>query len=522
MLKLLHARGAGWAVAAGLAGAAFLLLMARGLLDHAPHYDELLHVLSARGLLAAGEPVIADGHYLRARFFTRTVAWSLDMFGDSLVAARLPALAAGAALVFLLGAWMVRRAGLLAGVAAAVLLCVVPMTVSMAVFARFYTVHALVVAMMLIALFEAVEPGRSRLWRLGLALVAVGLVPLALHLQQTTMVAAGAGLAGVLAVLVHDRWQSIWPVVRRRPVLTGVVLSLAFALVLYALWHAGLIGRLGSVTPWAERNADRYQYYLVGFAKDMPLLWPLLPLAAALALIDKTQRRLAIFALVVAGVALSVQSVAAQKAMRYAFYVAPWICVVWACALAAVTTRPEARETSAAGARRGLGPLVLLVLLGVGFVFSLEGTRALNFAAGRLAAIDNLPYQGESDWTPIVAELEPRVHSADRVVTSNSMKALYYLGHYDYELNVTIVPETVGKTEFGVDLRTGRKAIGAAASITQVLEAPGATLVVLEEAKIGRPSGVRAESFAVIEARCGELELPPGSGARAWWCPGGP
>jgi hypothetical protein len=104
------------------------------------------------------------------------------------------------------------------------------------------------------------------------------------------------------------------------------------------------------------------------------------------------------------------------------------------------------------------------------------------------------------------------------VVTSNSVKAIYYLGRYDFELNATIVPETESGTEFGRDGRTGGQAIGTADSIRQVLSLPGRTLVVIESSKIGRASGVNKEAFAVVESHCSELAIAPHEGVRAWWC----
>jgi len=128
----------------------------------------------------------------------------------------------------------------------------------------------------------------------------------------------------------------------------------------------------------------------------------------------------------------------------------------------------------------------------------------------------------EPDWGSLVPELEGLVRAADLVVTSNSMKALFFLGRYDYELNATIVPETESQSEFGRDRRTGRQVIGTAHSIRKVLAQPGSTLVVIESSKIGRSSGVNQEAFAAIASRCDEKELPPDSGVRAWWCVAAP
>lgn len=504
----LLSRGWGWSVVAGLAGAVLLALLARAVIDHPVHYDELLHILSARGLLQTGQLVVADGLYTRAELYTRAVAWSFRHFGDSPVSARLPALAAGMVLVFVIGAWVVRRAGLLAGFTTSVLLCVVPTTVDVAVFARFYTVHALLMAVMFIVVFEALEPARTGRERLA-ALVAVGaLVALGWHFQETTVIAAGATLAAVLTLVAFDNWAPAKAFVLRRPFVVATVFGVGVTVALTTVWYVGLLDQFGHSALWALRNANRYHYYVVAFRNDLPLLWPLLPLAATAAVIRPEQRRLGVFCSVLVASAFLVHSFAAQKLMRYAYYLVPMMCVLGAVAIA--------------GAVKSAGrfsPAVVSALIVATFLLSQEGARAVNLLAGRVPSPANRPFGMEPDWSTIVAELAPRAHAAGQVVTSNSMKALYYLGRYDYELNATIVPETDSETEFGVDLRTGRRVISRAESIARVLSTPGTTLVVIEESKIGLSSGVTAEAFAEIQSRCSELTLvAAGSGVRAWSC----
>ena len=138
------------AITIGLLGVVVLAIGASWIIDHPPMYDELLHVLAARGVMQTGAPVIADGLYGRAELFTRLVAVSMTMLGDSLVAARIPALACGGLLIVLISVWSTVRVGWIAGLGAALLLASLPTSVSMAVFARFYTLHALAVALGLI------------------------------------------------------------------------------------------------------------------------------------------------------------------------------------------------------------------------------------------------------------------------------------------------------------------------------------------------------------------------------------
>jgi hypothetical protein len=518
----LGSRNWGAAAAAGLLGAFVLVLMSRSVIGHAVHYDELLHVLSARGLLQTGQLAIADGFYTRAELYTHMVAWSIRNFGDSLVSARLPALAAGAILAILVGIWVTRKAGLLAGVSGALLLCLVPTTVDVAVFSRFYTVHAVCMALIFAAVYEAMEPGRALAARVALFAAALGIVPLALHFQDTTIIAIGAAVVAMLALLLLDHWTYVKDHVLRRPVVVVCALGLIAIAGLAAVWYAGLLDQLGSTALWAAGNARRFQFYAVGFRNDLPLLWPLLLVASAIALMRPDQRRLAVFCTVAIVAALVVHSVAAQKSMRYVYYLVPLMCVLWAIALSGVMTYAADRQARSSGEPQGRAPVLVGVtswaLLAAAFLLSQEGARALNLVAGRDSSPFGRPFASEPDWTPLVPVLEPHAREADFVVTSNSMKAIYYLGRYDFELNATIVPETESRSEFGRDRRTGRQAIGTTESIRQVLGRPGKTLVVIEASKIGRSSGVSTEAFSVIESHCEELSLPEGSGVRAWSC----
>jgi hypothetical protein len=169
---------------------------------------------------------------------------------------------------------------------------------------------------------------------------------------------------------------------------------------------------------------------------------------------------------------------------------------------------------------RNVATLALLVAAVV-LALSQEGQTVARLVAGKLTTDPKAIYEGETDWGPAVPTLRPLLSSADRVVTSNAMKALYYFGRYDYDLNATIVPETLSGDEFGVDERTGRHAISTARSTAQVLGMPGKTMVILEEMRLGNPAGVPADAVETIAERCSVVVVPPAAGLRAWSCPSG-
>jgi hypothetical protein len=502
------ARGAVAGGAVALGAAVLVVLMARDLLDHAPLYDELLHVLAARGLNATGAPEIADGVYTRASLFTALVAASIATFGDTLAVARLPSLCGAALLLALVGHFVTRRAGLVAGAVAAITLCLLPQTLQLAVFVRFYTWHALVVAAMAMLAFEAATPGGSHLRRTLCIVGALLLLPVGWHLQPSTAIALACVIAGAGAVLVMDHWRHVAPFLRRHWIACAVAVTLAGAALLYIAQAAGLLAMFREVPVWAAWAADKKLYYVQRLAGELPLLWPLFPVAVLLAL--RSSPRLAVFCVVVFASGLLVHSIAASKHVRYVYYLMPFAAVVVGLAAASLFGRQD----------RPLRLLGMVALVGVTLSLSAEGQRLARVLAGRLPAVEALPYLVEPDWTPVEAALSADAGGTDRIVTSNAMKALYHMGRSDYELNASIVPETLSRTEFGIDPRTGRPAISTAMSLARVVSGRGVTLVVLEAESLGRATHVPVEVVAWLDARCEARATGAAAGIRTWRCSG--
>ena len=519
---LLDGRQYGFALLAGIAGAVLLIMMARPVLDHVPLYDELLHVLAARGVIETGEPSIAGGYYYRSELYTRLAALAMSHFGDTVVSARLPSLIAGAALVLLLAVWVTRLAGLLAGAASALFLCAVPTTLEMSVFARFYTLHALAVCAMAILVFAALARQRTLWQRIALVVAALALAALAYHLQDTTLIAVGALIAGAMGVVIHDNWPPVRAFIVRRPVLTVVALFVLLVGGSAVVVKVGLFALLRQAPAWVSWAADRPYEYLVRFADNLPLLWPLFPVALVFAL--RIERRLTIFCAALVLSALVVHSIAAAKSLRYLYYIFPPFCAILGCGLAGalklltVNALPARQNADAADLKAVWIAFGWLALVAVMFVNSHEGQRVAKAALGRSKPAEVLSYAVEPEWRPAVPTLQPLVSSADRVVTSNAMKSLFYFGRYDYELNASIVPETQSQTEFGTDERTGKQAIGEPASIAEVIDMPGSTVVVLEQETIGGFAGVSSQAVAEIAARCKAVPLAPQIGLSAWTC----
>ena len=495
-------------ISAGALGCALLLAMAWRLIDHLPQYDELFHFLAARGIRDQGAPVIADGVYDRAEWFTWLVAVAIKTFGDSLVAARVPSLLASGGLLMLMTIWVTRRVDLLAGVAAAIVLCLLPATLDLAVFLRFYSLHALLVMGVSIALYEAAAPERTLRQRIGLGVSAVALLILALHFQVTTLIAFAAAAAGLGAVLRREYWKIALRFFSRHPVWIAAGAVVAVVGGSFAASQLGMLNEFLTAPLWGSPSASRPQYYLMELAREAPLLWPMFPVAALIALFFGN-RRLTVFCVVVLLFALAVHSIAAAKTMRYVYDALPFLCVVWGCALSGLYAVLPGSTCSHPGSASRNVALPALLVAAIVLALSQEGQRVARTVFGKLDTDPKAIYDGETAWSPAVPTLQPLLPSASRVVTSNAMKALYYFGRYDYDLNATIVPETQSGQEFGLDERTGRHAISTAQSIAQVLGMPGTTIVILEEMRLGIPAGVPADAVDTIAAHCS-----------SWSCPG--
>jgi hypothetical protein len=489
--------------------------MARMVIDHAPLYDELLHILSARRLLSSGSPAILDGLYERAELFTRAVAFTFQYAGTSPLAARLPALGFAVGLIFLISLWVTHRAGFISGLASAITLALIPATIDLAVFARFYTFHALVIAAMWMLAYEVSLPGRTIVFRGLLSVALVGLTVLGLHLQETTVIAFGALVVSLLAVLAMDHWTHIRQFVSNYPVPLAIATVLIVLAGTTTIYLSGLSERLVEAPLWAMHSASRPQYYLFGLSESMPLLWPMFPFMLLASW--SVNRRLSLFCLTAFALTIVVHSVAAQKSVRYLYYALPFFSIILGTGIAG--TIAYASRTWADGVRdERLPPRAAGILIAITLVLSLEGQHVLKILSGKLPASVALSYGVEADWSPAVAVLTPWVHSSTRVMTSNSMKAIFYLGTYDFELNASIVGETDTMSDFGTDERTGRRAIASLESLMEVLDMPGQTLIVLERETMNLQSGVSAAAVGAIESRCEQIALPTSAALRAWHC----
>ena len=496
---------------------AMFAILTRNVFHHPPTYDELLHVLAARGLVETGEPTIADGTYDRAEFYTRAVALATGFVGDELVAARAPAWLAALILVALVGAWTARRAGLFAGFAAGGLLAINSWTIDLAVFARFYTLHALAIFVAFVCVYETIAIGRRALVATAYAAVAAVALALAWHLQITTVIAIGALGLGILAGLAADRRDIAFRMIARYPAQFAVACIAVLVGAVLVIHQFDLLQTFRETPLWSAGAADRLNYYNGALAKDIPLFWPLVPFAVLGACL--VHPRMAWTLAVITATALLVHSLAAPKSTRYVYYCLPFVCILLGCGLSmsfSFLTESFTRRWPMLGR---MAPVLVLAAFGVSFAASQEGYRTARLLLGLDPYSKVLAYGDETSWSSARAVLSPLAAAADAIVTSNAMKAIYYLGRYDYELNASTVPETDTGTEFGIDARTGGRAISAPQSLVRLLSTQKRVLIIAETEKVGLEHGVPASTAAVAREQCGAIGVPEAARITVWWCP---
>lgn len=469
-----------WA-AALLLGLASLLLYSINI-EHAPHHDELYHILAAKGLLETGLPAIGeDGRYWRGYPLTWLVAQSFALLGPGLAAARLPSVLFMAGLVILLFLFIRREAGSsTAAWLGAGLFAISPSAIELAQFVRFYSLQCLL--FFAAAWLAYALPGRPfRPWRrLPMAAAALLLLAFAAHLQPTTLLGvAGLGLWLAGALLLPWLLDDAVP----RPRKTGLLLALAAAglLALGLAWAGGLLAALWqdyrSTSLFNRPQANQFWFYHAWYSLLYPTLWTLSGPLAILALIRWP--RLAGFLIVVFATGFLLNSFAASKSMRYIAYAQPFLFALWGLGLAALLAMTKSLLGRACGRlAASFAPLparsahrLAFLLIAMSLAFLLVANPALLRSATLLAGITVPPELPPNDWEAARSVLEPLVEGVEAVVTTDELHMLYYYGRADYLLAASKFGELPieRRAPFGRDVRTDVAVIDDTQSLELIL-----------------------------------------------------
>lgn len=510
----------------GAAGAALLcVVLALPYFDHLPDYDEFYTLLAARGWLETGEPVVADGAYTRALAFTIMQAAFFSVFGESLIVARLPSLLAVVVLAMALFVWIKRLSGPWAATLAVIFFASAPLTVQMGQFARFYALHGLTVfATALFVYYACVATGRRRLVLAALAVLGLAL---STHLQTTTVIALCAfGLWVTGAITAHFLARA--PTRRDKTLVVASVLGIAaVATTVVALSGVGtfLWAEFQTTTFWAAvpERASNLRFYHQSLDQDLGLLWSLFPIATVIAIASR--RRELLFAAVFVATTLALHSLAAQKDQRYVFYILPFISALLGVGLATATagylawverTLPGLLGPSLGRVATRRTAAGLVVASGLfAFINNPPTSDIVRMLAGA-RSVDNMDYSWIANWEAEADTLRPLTTPPTILVTSSGMKAIYYLGDYDFEMNANVADETDTRQDFGIDERTGRQVVSSAESVERLMSCYSDIVFVADESRWSRDTAVPVATSALIEARAERLPTRPESALLAF------
>jgi hypothetical protein len=509
--------------ALGIAALALLVRLVG--ITREPAGDELYHILSARQYLTDGVPGINGGIYDRVPLFTSMVAGAYRLLGESMFAARLPALVGGVLLALVVFLWLRREHSRAAAWIAGGLLALDPLMVELSQYSRFYTLQLFCFALAAVAAYEATRPragtGRRFASGAGALLALLG----AVYFQAVSIV-GGGGIALFVALLVGGTLIGRLPAPRRLPVALGAG---AAAAVLVALVLASPVGammiRMATYTDtWAASTASTPQYYHWLLQGSYPLLWALFPLVAAAALAARW--RPALLCLCIFVVAFTAHSLMAWKSPRYFAYALPFFFALAGIALA--ETVPAMARWLARAARRlpllaaapGVRRTALAaVALGLA-AFAVANTPALMRTIEGLRRDHRFLYPGGPtptlSWRLAAPTLRPIVDSVEAVVSTEDLEAFYFLGRASFVLDRDHLNQGSRLPEFSVDPRIRTPMVSERGSLERIVACNPSGVVVAMRWALRASYKMPRETAEFIESRLTPVPLPRESGLVAY------
>lgn len=493
-------------------------------LERPAHPDEFYHLLAARGLLETGEPAIGEaGRYWRGLPLTWLVAQSLDLFGDSLTAGRLPSVAMTASLVALLFLFLHREAGARAAWLGAGLFAVSPFAIEIAQFVRFYSIQCLLFFVAAWLIYGTLRrPWRPRRMVL-LGIPAAALLAAAVYFQPTTLFGMAAlALWGASVLALPWLVDSDVSAARKRRILITVA---ALALVvLVGLWLSGFLATLWqdyrTTALFNLPEANRFWYYHAWYVLFYPTIWTLSGLLAVFALVKEP--RVTLFLLTIFVVGFLLNSFAARKSMRYLAYAQPFLFAVWGIGLASLWTMASDAVGRLKGqlANEGFSLLsppaagrAAATMLFLAGLFTVLANPAWLRSVTQIAEITVPPELPSARWDAAASVLDPWLEQVDAVVTTDELGLLYYYGRADYLFSASRFGELPSsrRRPFGRDFRTDVPVIRDSDDLAKIIDCHASGLFITQAVNwIGgqRSRAEVLEAAPLIIDQTGALELP--------------
>lgn len=505
--------------------ALFHLIVAVQYYDHPVLFDEAYHLLAAQSWNSEGTLRILDGEYTRASLWTKMIALTTSLCGDDELCARALPLGASVAWIFVIvfvgSRWFSGISGTIAGA----LTAITPPVVVAAHTIRFYSFHALLITLAGLALFFACQgTRRPKQVSIGLLSAAVCLY-VALKMQVTTLVAAGA-LAVALGLLFSPiifrgyfalkmpHKIAIFTLAAVGLIVSGLAIDWAYYL---SYWKSGPM--------WSSGLAENYLYYHHVFKGWFPFLWAAAPILIGLSIASRPA--LSVFLVTVFVLSFVVFSTAYAKDGRYIMYAVPFLYLPLAhglviASISIISGIPKINvipSISVLGWRPGKFSLFAASGVAVAWMALMQPLvpatlRMLtsNSYVGVFGFYERFP-----DWTENSQWLTELVNESPYVITTTGVPLAYSAGSFDLELYYSLMLETDTRTEFGLDRRTGRRVISSAESLQKAITNNPSGVFVGKRIDLTSVLTIPLDTRELLLACTNEIEAPdPKLVVRVW------
>jgi len=486
-------------------------------LDHGLYVDELYHLLPAQSVLADGSLSLADGEYTRADLYTRFVASIQSVFGESVKVARMSSAVTVSAFIALV--YLVFRSliGKREALTSAFILAILPSTIYLAQFIRFYGLHQILFFIGAISIYYLTAENLSRPMVGLLAIISTISFGLAYHFQMTTLIGV---LAVIIWVVLYLSNQVLNPYKRNKINASLLVFLLVGGLLLgIALLILGkvqgLLETFRYAAPWSADNVDNVLYYHRHLRYHFPVFWLLFPLACLVAFYYKPKP--AFFFASIFLTSVLVFSFGGMKDERYILFLYPFAIGIWAIACFPI-----------------LGMFKILVLKNLVLLdhWLPSGKMRIGLANGIMVSVslfailsnhafplsfhllNGQQYRHEvGDWSMAVEHVQPLVDKADVVLTTNDVESLFYFGRYDFNFSEFIIGEAAHQNgqeqakEFILDRRTGKPVLSQLESLEKILKCYRSGVFLGDARKwYKKGQGLGAAGVELIEAYTDRIE----------------
>jgi 4-amino-4-deoxy-L-arabinose transferase-like glycosyltransferase len=399
-----------------LAGALVLRVRDLPASDGILNIDEARLTLAAQGIATHGVPVFPTGKlYTRGLIQSLLMAPTVALLAPLDLAARLPSVLAGVALVLVLYAYARQLAGPVAGLLAAALSATSLPLIAASRQAWLYSIFVLLWMLALYLLDRAVSSGSRRPLLLGLAVAGLSFLA---HEFALALLPAMGWAVFLYSRVVPGGWARLWPILAASALVgLGLALMVGFSLLLRSDTLGGALSEIRGFVAF-RADLDGLAYYVQHLAPAKGL-WLLGPVALAAVCLAGRPLQGRLLLPVLGGVPLLVliSFLLWQRAERYALALVPILLLLTAVGLALVSERLR-RRLPASWTAVVVAAFALLVFAGQTDLSRLVPSRTRN--------------RIDANWVTRLHQVGYK--PGDVVLTNNPTVTYLYLGHTDYWL----------------------------------------------------------------------------------------